>query len=68
MIVSPKRKVVSSSLAGGAKCRDFTVNHGVFITIRLSIKLLSLVHLAAPALTGCQMDSNTFQDFANKRL
>ena len=57
---TPKREVVSPSLAGGAKHRDFTVNHGVFITIGPIIKLLSLVHLAAPALTGCQMDSNTF--------
>ena len=57
---TPKREVVSPSLAGGAKHRDFTVNHGVFITIGPIIKLSECFHLAAPALTDCQMDSNTF--------
>ena len=57
---TPKREVVSPSLAGDAKHRDFTVNHGVFITIGPIIKLSECFHLAAPALTDCQMDSNTF--------
>jgi len=56
----PKRNVVRSSRAGGAKHRDFTVNHGVFITICPIIKLSEYFHLAAAALMGSQMDSNTF--------
>ena len=51
---------MQTRLAGGAKHRDFTVNHGVFITICPIIKLSECFHLAAAALMGCQMDSNTF--------
>ena len=33
---------MSPSLAGGAKCRDFAVNHGIFLIICPIIKLLVL--------------------------
>jgi hypothetical protein len=51
-VLSHKRNVVSSSLAGGAKHRDLTANHGVFIPISPIIKLLSFVHLPAPSLVS----------------
>ena len=38
MHCTPKREVVSPSLAGGAKCRDLAVNHGIFITFCPIIK------------------------------
>ena len=72
MLLPPVQKLVATlfransrarmkpSLAGGAKHRDFTVNHGVFITIGPIIKLSECFHLAAQALMDCQMDSNTF--------
>ena len=60
---APKRKVVSSSLAGGAKHRDFTVNHGVFLIIGPIIKLSSQTHQGSRSSRAAQMDSNTIFDF-----
>ena len=56
----PKRKVVSPSLAGGAKHRDFTVNHGVFITFSPIIQFSTEAIPGVAAPQPPEMDSNDF--------
>ena len=58
--VTPKRKVESPSLAGGAKHRDFTVNHGVFITFSPIIQFSTEAIPGVAAPQPPEMDSNDF--------
>ena len=56
----PKRNVVRSSRAGGAKHRDFTVNHGVFLTYGPIIKFSTESISGAAAPQTPEKDSNDF--------
>ena len=56
----PKRNVASSSLVWGAKHRDFTGNHGVFLIFSPIIQFIVKTIFESQLLQTLKMDSNIF--------
>ena len=57
----PKRNVASSSLVWGAKHRDFTANHGVFLIFSPIIQFNAKSFCGPQLLKAHKTDSNIFE-------